>query len=600
MRIVAGTALAGVVAVFVLVSAAAAVGAPTWGAPVQLSPSDGEPVVAANARSDEVVGLQGLNSGMFGVISRSGASGPWSAPAVFSTAHGPDAAVAVDVSGDAFSLFETPSGSLQVSDRVGPSGGWQDPVTLNSQQPLYPFGEQLALGAGGSVAVVTTTCCPIDSVQATVRAAGAPLWSPLVALSSGSVKLSSASIALDAAGNAVAAWIESPGTAKASFRPAATGAWGPPLVLGKATDRDFVDTRVAFDTAGNATATWTGFQTSDQFLKSSVVSSAYRPFGGEWGPAVSITAPAASVDFLSLAVVPSGEALAVWESRDCEGCYATVQGAARPASSVAWQSPTNISLEGASGIVGFATDSAGNAVATWTLGGTVQAALRAAANGVWQPPASLGSGNRPAVAIGATGRALAVWNQYNDPVGFESSDLDPSGPIISSLKVPASATARVASSFAIQAVPWASPLRGAPVWQFGDGTSATGAVVSHVYAKSGRYTVSVSQADATGTSTATAPITNVAPSLHSLSQPSIRGVARVGHSLLCLTGIWTGTSPIHYSYTWLRNRLPIAGATHRRYKLRQLDQGTRIACRVKASNLARTVSKTARPVSVRG
>jgi hypothetical protein len=426
------------------------------------------------------------------------------------------------------------------------------------------------------------------SVQATVRVAGARLWSPLAGLSSGTV-LGSGSIALDRAGNALAVWIESPGAVEASFRPVATGAWGTPVVLGEGSTQDLTaDTRVAFDPAGNATATWIG-------TRQTVVGSAYRPFGGAWQPAVAISAPAAKTAFLSLKVVPSGEALAVWEA---DG---RVQGTARRAPSQAWQPPTTISAAvAAESLVDLATDQAGNAVAIWATGSFIQAALRPAANGVWQPPANVAaqSGYRalPAVAMGPTGHALAVWTDFGP---FESSDLDASGPIITSLTVPNTGTARVDARFAVGATPWASPLRGAPLWHFGDGTSATGTAVTHAYERPGRYTVSVTQADGTGSSSAGASITIVAPKLTSHRQPSIRGVPKVGHSFDCLTGGWTGTTPIRYRYTWLRNNRAIPGATHRRYRLRTEDTGTSIACRITAKNVAGTISKTSRTVFVK-
>lgn len=572
-----------------LTATGVAAGSPTWGAPVQLSPNGdgGEPVVAANARGDTVVGLQGLNSKSFEVISRSGGSQASSAPVVFPTGRGTDSAVAVDESGGAFSLFGTAS-FLQISERVGPTGEWRDAVTLNSE-PMAWFDPQISLGAGGAVGVITTTCCPTQSVQATVRAAGAQLWSPLVGLSSGAVLLASSSIALDSAGNALAVWVESPGIVKASFRPAATAAWGTPVVLGEGSDKDLVaDTRVAFDPAGNATATWIG-------TRQSVVSSAYRPFGGAWQPAVAISAGAAKTASLSLAVVPSGEALAVWVA---DG---RVEGAARRSASQAWQAPTTISLATApEGWLGLATDQAGNAVAIWTTSDFIQAALRPAANSVWQPPANVapksGYWAIPAVAMGATGHALAVWSQFGPS---EGSDLDPSGPIITGLTVPRSATARVETHFAVTATPWASPLRGAPLWHFGDDTSATGTAITHTYTRPGRYTVSVTQADGAGTSSATAPISIIAPTLTSHSQPNIRGVPKVGQRLECLTRGWTGTAPIRYRYAWLRNNRAILGATHRRYTLRRQDTGTSIACRVTAKNVTGTISKTSRTVSVK-
>ena len=50
---------------------------------------------------------------------------------------------------------------------------------------------------------------------------------------------------------------------------------------------------------------------------------------------------------------------------------------------------------------------------------------------------------------------------------------------------------RVRGAFSVEPVPWAAPIAGAPRWLFGDGGSATGARVTHVYRRPGRYRVKV-------------------------------------------------------------------------------------------------------------
>jgi PKD repeat protein len=68
--------------------------------------------------------------------------------------------------------------------------------------------------------------------------------------------------------------------------------------------------------------------------------------------------------------------------------------------------------------------------------------------------------------------------------------------------------ARNRVTFSVEAVPWDTRLVAAPVWRFGDGRSATGVRVRHVYRKPGRYSVTVTAADSSGqTTTATAAIT---------------------------------------------------------------------------------------------
>ena len=60
---------------------------------------------------------------------------------------------------------------------------------------------------------------------------------------------------------------------------------------------------------------------------------------------------------------------------------------------------------------------------------------------------------------------------------------------------------RVRGAFSVEPVPWAAPIAGAPRWLFGDGGSATGARVTHVYRRPGRYRVKVTSIDTLGNAT---------------------------------------------------------------------------------------------------
>jgi PKD domain len=607
VRVVAGTALAGAVSVFALVSAAAAVGAPTWAAPVQLSaPLGGSvgayrpPSVALDPAGDAVVGWAYFlgGDGLAQVVSRTAGSTTWSAPLNLAEGTYRGITLVMDASGNAFAAFIKGYGLssiVQVSERRGPAGAWEDPVTL-SPQPPAEFGAWIAVGPAGDVGVLATQFTGHGFViQGTVRRAGATTWAPLADVSdrSGGIGCCGA-VGVDGAGNATAIWNQfgegaNPSVMKTADHSSTTGAWGTPVdVPGSSGDVPGDVPQVAIDAAGNATATWVSEMPD---LGAQVVESSYRPFGGTWGPAVVISGNASRIYGSSLVVDRAGNALALWQA---DGA---VESAVRSASKSAWQSPVEVSPDAHQ--PELAMDEAGNAVAVWVDSSSVRAALRPAANGVWQPPEEIkrsGFDFLPAVAMGPTGRAVAVWGGRSGVV--EGSDLVPAGPLLDHVAVPSSGTVRVPVRFSVNPVPWASPLLGGPVWQFGDGSSATGQAVTHVYVKPGNYTVSVAQADATGSSTASGPIGVVAPTLTSLSQPSIRGVAEVGRTPLCLTGIWTGTAPIRYRYSWLRKHTAIPGATRRRYTLRQDDARTSIACRVTAKNLAGTMSKLSRPVLV--
>jgi PKD repeat protein len=158
----------------------------------------------------------------------------------------------------------------------------------------------------------------------------------------------------------------------------------------------------------------------------------------------------------------------------------------------------------------------------------------------------------------------------------------------------------VAVRFHVTPAPWGSALVGEAAWGFGDGASARGRRVAHTYRRTGTYTVSVTQSDAAGgTSTATATIVVGTATLANTRRPTVAGTARAGATLTCPSGSWSGAQPIRLRYAWLRGGKAMAGATGRRYRVRTRDGGSLLACRVTATNGARTRAATSRPVRVR-
>ena len=64
--------------------------------------------------------------------------------------------------------------------------------------------------------------------------------------------------------------------------------------------------------------------------------------------------------------------------------------------------------------------------------------------------------------------------------------------------------------------------------------------------------------------------------------------------------MWEGTLPIAYAYAWLRDGRPLPRFHAARYTARRADRDAWIACRVTATNAAKSVAVTSRPVRVRG
>jgi hypothetical protein len=78
--------------------------------------------------------------------------------------------------------------------------------------------------------------------------------------------------------------------------------------------------------------------------------------------------------------------------------------------------------------------------------------------------------------------------------------------------------------------------------------------------------------------------------------PSITGTARPTKTLTCARGTWTNATS--YAFSWLRNGLPIGGATNK-YVVQAADIGTRIVCVVTATGPggSTTAYSAERPVS---
>jgi len=590
-----------------LLSAGAGHPAPTWLSPVQLTPADlgpdaYSPVLAVNRGGGAVVAWE--RGRAVQVITRAARSEPWSAPIQIS--EGTTPAVAVDGAGDAIVAY-TKGGFLDEVVQVASgtvSGRWDEPITLSSgKNELNP---SVAVNDRGDAVVVWSRFGPSGYVAvASFRRGATGSWEKAVDLSPADRNFPfGPRVAIDAAGNAVAVWAGA--TVQAAFRSASTGTWSAAVDIGGESTGSAPE--LTMNAAGDVVAAWVAFRIGGGAL-SEWIDAAYRPADGSWSAPTTVSTPGSNFQDVHVGLDGAGNALVAWTDLH-PADHSVVQTASRSAVTGAWQAPVNVVAPQPGRFAFFtdlALDDAGNAVAVWTSTLGLEAALRPGASGRWQPPTTVAAlpsgGYRVGVGMDGAGGALATWYTGGRPAVVMASDLRPAGPLIDELQAPPNPTARAAARFTVLASPWSSPLAGEPRWTFGDGGAATGSTVEHVYAEPGTYSVTVTQTDVTGASTSAAATVTVAPAtvppatLANTSRPMIKGRARVGAWLTCLPGVWDGTQPIRLSYRWLRRARTVARGT--RYRVTRRDAGARIACAVRATNLAGTLEARSSAVLVR-
>jgi surface protein len=78
--------------------------------------------------------------------------------------------------------------------------------------------------------------------------------------------------------------------------------------------------------------------------------------------------------------------------------------------------------------------------------------------------------------------------------------------------------------------------------------------------------------------------------------PAVTGTTKVGQTLSCTEGTWTGTPTITFAYQWKRGSTNISGATSATYVLASADFTENITCEVTATNSAGTATQASNTV----
>ncbi|HEY1284501.1 MAG TPA: PKD domain-containing protein [Solirubrobacterales bacterium] len=402
-------------------------------------------------------------------------------------------------------------------------------------------------------------------IQAATRPAGGSFSEPTTISDTSESAGGRPSVAVDSAGEATIAWtdirpVEGPeenhGVVQVSSGSGAS--------FSEPEDVSTVDLatepKLALGPGGEPTVIWQGAELEvvmveeEEELKEKVVAlpsaiEGRTESGGSFGPVFELSDDPSVDSFRPrLAIGAGGQAVAAWLVENAESEF-SIEVATRSGGGV-FTSPVEIPGEEVStSSLGVSVNPAGAATVVWQAGApTVVQASSRPPGGSFGPPTDLSTPGQdslfPEVAMGAAGDAVAVWRRF-DGVNFiaQAAGFDANPPQMRALSVPAGAT--VGEPVTVSA-------EGFDVWgitatefNFGDGSSAVGNPVSHIYASPGVYQVTATVHDpAGGTASASGSIAITASNdfrLGKLKRNKRKGLATLtvevpGPGTLVLTG----------------------------------------------------------------
>ena len=328
----------------------------------------------------------------------------------------------------------------------------------------------LAVDGDGAVTVTWVNFGVTESlVQTRTRPAGSSSFGAMTTHSPAGASAGSPDLASNATGDTVLGWRLSGASRviQVAVRSAGAASFGDPVDV--ATDADLREPKVALDSAGTVTVAWSGLVDVPR------VWTATAPAGRPFTAPVQVASGGERVPQISLSSAATGAAVLVWIHR--------------------WDEET---------------------------GSQVARAVYRPAGGGFEDPVDLTApvvgvfDNAVAASVDEAGNALVAWARITQGEDFlaraHARVLDGTAPGLDSVAVPAMGTAGATVAVSASASDrWSGPPWIA--WDFGDGTSATGASTSHVYAAGGTYTVRVTATDGSGNATTLTRTITVASAL---------------------------------------------------------------------------------------
>lgn len=310
--------------------------------------------------------------------------------------------------------------------------------------------------------------------------------------------MSSPRVAIDAAGEAIAVWAygDAGSTAVQAARGTASAGFGSPVELSEHGQPAF-SPAIATSPIGEATAVWVR---SNEEATENVIEAAGAPPGGGFSAPSELSDPAQSALEPQVVTDPSGVQTAVWTRSN--GANFVVEAAS--ASGGSFGSPVALSEPGESAEKPQLAESPNGSMAiVWQRSNGANEIVQGVVGspGGYSAPANLSAAGQdsrfPMVAMDASGDATVVWRSDGSSKIIEAAGYDADAPVLRGLSIPSSGTVGTPVTFS------AAPFDVWPIastsFGFGDGSTAAGTSVSHVYTEPGTYRVTVTAQDGAGT-----------------------------------------------------------------------------------------------------
>jgi hypothetical protein len=403
--------------------------------------------------------------------------------------------------------------STVVAARRAPGGGWGVPQQLSTN--CCPDIQDLVAGADGTVVAYWTS--RDGSPQTATRLPGATAFDAAQPFPFGGV--AKLAVAPDGSAVATVAQFACDVDCILAVRRPRGGAW-PVETTETAGVAAAGDTITGWSIAANADSSYTVvFSEANQPVEAPLqtpgsVHSVDRAAGdtGAWDASATLVAALpdtiprcnSGANCVDLAVGANGTQLAAWHQDDI--VTSQVAGALRSPGGD-WSGPETVGATGTSSAIPFAgVTASGFPVVAWGTtvsgSGVPHAAFRS--GGVWHaseltPRVARGTLPENGVYLGdlavdGEGNAVTAWE---DPSGTSAAGFDGTAPRFTAFSLPAGGSAASPLSFSAAADDnWSGPP--ALSWRFGDGGTASGASVSHIYTAGGTYTAVARATDGAG------------------------------------------------------------------------------------------------------